>query len=337
MFQASFSVRVSKTAEILGVSPDAVLKVLEEEGLKDDPTSLSVLDSSTTSIDDLVDILRRVNNTTDAPSVVISTLKLKAASSFLKGDGFSERPKSEASTVGTDLPVFKGDVASNNSFVEAMKTLRPIQQWNDRELLEKYAADRDPEIEQELHSRSHGRNFVVLRGKTEDGKELIDVENSLDLLKLARKRVTPSFLPLGADGAVSPIYPILSLNMQDRVMELCPICGDSLFRGYCETCNESFSTEFTGMGDDVRAYVHLIARSGKFNPKSHADRKAVIASASKGLDDLKKTWPSIIQQFEELKLTNSLPKLRIIKSRPETIKDPFFQDGNRSFAGNKSF
>ena len=76
--------------------------------------------------------------------------------------------------------------------------------------------------------------------------------------------------------------------------------------------------------------------SGNFDVNSYSDRKAVFASASKGLEDLKTTWPSLIQKFEELKATNSLPKLRVLSSRPTTIKDPFFMDGNRSF-GQKTY
>jgi hypothetical protein len=329
MFQATFSARVSKVAEILGgVSQEAVLKVLSKEGLKDDQTSLAVLDSPTTTIEDIVGIIKAVDNVVDNPGEnVISNLKLKTAASFLKGEGF-ERPKQVPPvpvSSQTPLPV---------NLVDAMKT-RPIQQWNDRELLEKYDQERDPEIEQELHKRSQGRCFIVLKGKGQDGKDPIDIENSIEILKRARKMVTPSFLPMGSDGAVSPIYPILSLNLQDRIIDICPICGESLFKGYCTKCQISFGgvggIGNVGIGDDERAYMKLVSDSENFNKDAYADRKALYASAVKGLEDLKKTWPSLIQKFEELKMTNSLPKLRVIVSRPSTVKDPFFQDGNRSF------
>jgi hypothetical protein len=325
MSQASFSARISKSAEILGVTPDLVSTVLEDEGLKDDSGSLAVLDASTTTIDDLVKILSNLQ------LIKISMLKFKAAASCLKGEGFEKVP--EAPAIAPSI---------SNNFVDAMKVLRPIQQWNDRELLEKYNQDKDPEVEQELHKRSSGRNFIVLSASSEQGKEVIDIENSLELLKQARKRVTPSFLPIGDQGIVRPIYPILSLNMDDRIVEICPLCNETLFKGYCSHCEISLGSPGTngigsvGIGYEERAYMRLVRESGKFIVDSYADRKALYASATKGLEDLKKTWPSIIKKFEELKMTNSLPKLRIVASRPDTVKDPFFADGNRTF-GNKTY
>ena len=311
MYQATLAVRVESASKVLDVPAEKILAMLKDEGIEDSNAGLLILDSPTTTIEDLVDILA---------TCAAKKLKLKAAASLLKGENL-ERPK----------PVDNIPPTTNN-FIEAMKIMRPIQQWNDKELLEKYNQDKDPEIEQELHKRSSGRNFIVLSSTSEQGKEIIDIENSLELLKQARKRVTPSFLPIGDQGAVRPIYPILSLNIHDRMIELCPICGETLFKGYCQHCQANFAP----ISDDERAYVRLIANSGNFEVKSHADRKAVFASASKGLEDLKATWPSIIQKFEELKATNSLPKLRILISRPTSVKDPFFTDGNRSF-GNKTY
>jgi hypothetical protein len=75
-----------------------------------------------------------------------------------------------------------------------------------------------------------------------------------------------------------------------------------------------------------------MAEAGAFERNSFSDRKAALASASKGLDDLKMTWPSLAQKFDDLKLTNSLPKLKVIENRPSTaVADPFHVAGNRSY------
>jgi hypothetical protein len=307
------SARVSKASEVLGVTPDQIVKALQNEGIEDNPQGLLVLDAPTTTIEDITTILFSVDKGLSG-----KTLKVKAAAGILKDSG-CERPKAEVTNAG-----------SGQTIADALKSVRPIQQWNDRELLEKYVQDRDPEIEQELHNRANSRHFVVLKtGKFEPGKEEIDIENTLDILKMARKKVTPSFLPLEG-GVVSPIYFITELNMADRVVELCPICGASLFKGWCEKCQVTFA----GVGDDERAYVKLIVDTDDIN--SRHDRKDVVTSASKGLEDLKLTWPTLAPKFDELKLTNSLPRLRIINSRPNTISDPFFADGNRTF-GHKTF
>lgn len=318
------SARVVKVSEILGIPEEKILKALDDEGISNDAGGILVLDSPTTTIDDLVCIL-------DNCAQNVKPLKLKAAAALLKDKDSSRVPD----------PVKEQEVSPKGAFemqsvADALKSIRPIQQWNDQELLEKFTQDRDPEIEQELHKRSSGRNFIVLKGNNEPGKEDIDIENSLSLLKVARKRVTPSILPVGDTGAVYPVYPILSLNLHDRMVELCPFCGETLYKGYCEKCNTRFSGENTGIGDDTKAYIHLIARSGKFDANSFSDRKAVMASASKGLDDLRITWPSISQKFDELKMTGDLPKLRFISSRPTSVQDPFFMNGNRS-VGNRSF
>jgi len=306
----ALTARVVKVSAVLSVPEDQIFKALDDEGISNDASGLTVLDSSTTTVDDLVGILSQCASN-------VKPLKMKAAAALLK-----EQDSREAVA-----PAPKAE-----PFTEALKSIRPIQQWNDRELLEKFAQDRDPEIEQELHKRSSGRNFVVLlTGKNEPGKEAVDIENSLELLKVARKRVTPSFLPMGENGVVSPIYPILSLNLNDRMVEICPLCGETLFKGYCQKCNANFA----GIADDERAYVKLVAQSDNY-VGGISDRKAIMASASKGLEDLRLTWPSISPTFDELKITGNLPKLRLISSRPNSVKDPFFMDGNRS-VGNRSF
>ena len=78
------------------------------------------------------------------------------------------------------------------------------------------------------------------------------------------------------------------------------------------------------MGDEERAYVNLISRSSNFKADSYSDKKAVIASATKGLEDLRKTWPGASKQFDELKVTNNLPSLRKVRSLPSVKPaDPF--------------
>jgi hypothetical protein len=217
------------------------------------------------------------------------------------------------------------------TLAEIMKSNRPIEQWSDRELLERFSKEREYEVEQELHKRAKQQNFIVLvpaEKRYEPGKEVIDIETSLELLKAARKRTNPTMLPV--EGKVLPVYKITELNPEDRIVELCPLCGESLYKGYCEKCQQNFSA----IGDDARAYVNLIAATDTFSVDSFSDRKAVVVCAQKGLEDLKGAWPSLVQKFDELKLTNSLPRLRVVLNRP-SVADPYFQDGNRVFGHNK--
>jgi len=314
--------RVVKTSEILSVEQKSIIEDLKIAGIEDSPVGIAILDSETTTIEDLVGVLK-AGCGSDVPF-----LKLKAAVSALKGNSLTKT----TTPPERKYPVIDAD-SQIQTIAEVIKANRPLDQWSDRELLERYVKDREYEVEQLLHRRAKQQNFVVLvpsETKYEPGKEVLDINSCLELLKASRKRVNPSMLPI--DGKILPIYKITELNPEDRIVELCPICGETLYKGYCEKCMSNFS----GLGDDELAYIKLVADSHYFKDDSYSDRKAVINSAKKGLGDLKTTWPGLAQKFDNLKLTNSLPKLRVIMTRPSDVADPFFQNGQRAF-GNKTY
>ena len=286
---------------------------------------MSLLDASTTTEEFLLDELKTKSFTSQQGTIVVSktvpVLKLRAAVSILKGnDPFNKAPEVVSNTE---------PVSAVTAVIDALKEQQPIEQRKDKELLEMYVKDRSIESENELDKRSKHRRFIVLKpGKYEPGKEEIDIDNSLDLLKKSRKMVIPEVVSLEA-GKLRPTYYITSLNLQDRIIEHCPICNSILFNGYCEACD----IDFKSIGIEERAYVRLITEKGSFDKKSYADRKAVLASASKGIEDLKLTWPSIAIRFDELKATDALPKLKFIKPTISEQKvDPFYRsEGNRSY------
>lgn len=313
----SFQDRVLKAAEILSISPSDLMKQFEEYDFKNTPETIQLLEADTTSLEDLMDILKVC---VPSKGMKFNKIRAKAAASILKGGNPFEKEEPITASVSPRI---------DSTIVELIKSGRPIEQWNDRELLEKYAKDRDYEVEQELHKRAKQQHFIVLLpGKDSQNKELIDIDTSLDLLKSARKRTNPSILAK-LDGKIVPVYRITELNPDDRIMELCPICLESLYKGYCEKCNINVSM----IGDEQRAYMALIAKTEKNLGVS--DKKAIVASASKGLEDLKNTWPSLAASFDQMKLIGNLPRLRFIANRPSQA-DPFFQDGNRAF-GNKAY
>jgi hypothetical protein len=309
--------RAEKAAQTLKVESQKLLEVLEDVGITDDPDGFSVLNSPAVTADDLTDIL--------VTHLGAKKLLAKVAASLLKNP--------EGSTVELDkVEVVKPQPNYVSDIASLLKSNRPIEQWDDRALLDEFIKTRSHESELELDKRAKHQKFVVLLpGKFEPGKEQVDVEATLVLLKMARKKTVPSVIPNG--DVFSVVYRVTELNPEDRITEICPICGESLYQGYCEKCQLSFA----GVGDDERAYVRMVADSSTFEKKSLSDRRAIHASATKGLEDLKMTWPSLAQHFDELKLTNSLPRLRVIENRPSTrVSDPFFVNGQRSF-GNRSF
>lgn len=326
--------RVAKAAEILKTDSDKVKQALECLGIEiGDEFSESLIDAETTTEDmireKLLDFLGRSSDPKTAPKPA----RLAAAVAILKGrDPFKKEEEKPADVLTLTTADASSYTASSgvSLVVKHLESLRPIQTLKDRELLEKYVQERDYEVEQELHKRAKGQPFIVLKDgeKKEPGKEVIDVDYSMDLLKAARKgRINPTIAPYG--DKVANVYRITELNLDDRKVELCPVCGETLYKGYCEKCELNFQP----IGKDERAYMRLVVEnSSRFDKGSFADRKALHASAVKGLDDLRSTWPSMGPHFDELKATDSLPKLVLIEGRPSrTIADPFHMSGNRTF------
>jgi len=301
-----------------------------------DEFSEKIIDAETTTEemirDKILDFFGRSVDKAPKPA------RLAAACAILKGrDPFKKdevvTPMPVAGVgLAPNVTVFKPDSTVSSGaelVVKHLEALRPVSQLKDRELLEKYVQERDFDTERELDLRAKGQPFIVLENgsKKEPGKEVIDIAESLELLKRARKgRVNNTIIAYG--DKVANVYRITELNMDDRKTELCPICGAALYKGYCEECELNFQP----VGMDARAYMKLVVDSGKFQKDSYADRKALHVSAMKGLDDLKVTWPSLSKEFDELKETNDLPRLVTIEPRPSRrMADPFHVSGNRSY------
>lgn len=313
---ASSSSVVSEAAKTLGKPVSHLRATLLKIGIKDDEEGYKLLRARTTTEDYLSKVIR--DRFSDAPE-----LKVLAAASILKGNNPFEEEKVEEAPVTVPAPV---DTTAA-IILEAVTANRTPAQMKDRELLEVYAKDRDYEIEQELHKRARFKRFIVLvPGKYEPGKEVIDIEKSLDILKKARRMEIPQMASF--DGKILQVLRITELNPEDRKTELCPICEKPLFQGYCQDCG----LDFSGIGIDERSYVNLVKENGSFDRESFSDRKAVHASASKGIEDLKITWPVIAPIYDDLKISNNLPRLVIMKPvMSEKKMDPFHAEGNRSY------
>lgn len=319
----SIAARFSKAAEALKLqeSEVPVLKeMLSKVGIEEDDTGLKYLNSRVITSEDLVEIISGTFSERGKFCV-------KAAASYLKGvDPFDT---STLQVTKLDAPVTPNPTV--DALVQIIQASKPVGQMTDPELLALWDKDRSEHSENELNRRAKGQPFIILKSGTNiPGREEIDVEYTLEMLKSARKRNNPKIVPY-RDNTFASVYKISELNLNDRIIEICPICGEVLWRGYCEKCNSNFA----GIGNDERAYVRLIAESGNFQTSSVSDRKAVLTSAAKGIEDLKITWPSMFKKFEELKLTGDLPKLRMIANRPAQvpvdIQDPFHVSGKRQY------
>lgn len=330
----SLSDRVAKSAEILKTDSEKVKQALECLGIDvGDEFSEKLIDAETTTEDmireKLFDFLGRSSDPKTAPKPA----RVAAAVAILKGRDPFSKPEEKALEQSNNPVLINSsstDLTGLDKLTVALLQSRPVSQLKDRELLEKYVQERDLEQERELDHRARSQPFIILKDgeKKEPGKEPIDIDASLDLLKRARKgKVNNTIVPYG--DKVANVYRVTELNMDDRKVELCPICGEPLYKGYCEKCEMNFQT----IGKDERAYMRLIVeQSGRFQKNSFADRKALHASAVKGIDDLRSTWPSMSKLFDDLSATNDLPRLILIENRPSRrIADPFNVAGNRSY------
>jgi hypothetical protein len=322
---STIELRLQEAAKILKTSETELLTFLHAElGFVADDEGLQLLDAETTTEKVITDIL---GSTYPKLSALAAGAILKGRDPFKKSQ--PNNPVINNVTITSNEATQRSDEFSgsiiSNQFVELVKALKPVQQWDDKALLENFIATRSEESEIELDRRAKHQKFVVLKNpatknlkRYEPGQEEIDIETTLKLLKDSRKRTTPGIIPI--QGGFAIVYHITALSILDRLIEICPICGETLYEGYCEKCQINFAN----VGEDERSYVHLISESGKFRKDSLSDRNAILASAIKGIDDLKTTWPSLIQKFDELKLTGNLPKLKIIETRPSSKPaDPF--------------
>lgn len=308
--------RVNRVQQIIPLdeqeSKPGWLSILEDIfGVTDDEEGISLLNAYTTTEEFLYNELLLCDRTKDKPK-----LKLKAIATVLKGfDPFNKEPDKK------DIKEENADEGANMKISDHILALKSPKQMKDRELLVLFDKDNEYEIEQELIKRSSGQAFVVLKEDSTEEDIKIDIEASLELLKLSRKRTNPTIIPHPTDpGKVVQVYHIGQLHMEENIIELCPFCDEVMFKGYCQECNCNFS----GIAEKERAYMRLVSEHDNFNTESFSDRRALMVSGQKGLEDLRKTWPSVSIKFRELDMLNDLPKLRKIRKLPSArVADPF--------------
>lgn len=308
---SAFLSRVIEASRILKVTESEILEALQEEGIEDNDEGLMLLDAETTSEGYLEG---RINATLESPKYnrEIPPLKLKAAAAILKGKNPFAKPET--------APKAEPEGTLTSAIVDALKAQRPIEQLKDKELLELFQEDRDEKIAQELNRRANSLPFIVLTtGKTSEGQEKINIEATADLLKRARKGAAQQNIVI--EGGSVPVYKISELDPESLVNEVCPICEErDLYRGYCDKCNMLF----TGLSDDVRKFMILVARSSGFSRKTASDRKSLYETARNGLEALMSEWPAVTKEFKRLQAIDELPKLRRARSTPSVLKDPFY-------------
>lgn len=198
------------------------------------------------------------------------------------------------------------EVSSLSSLIQ---TIKPVGQWTDLELLEKYGKDCPSEIEDILRRRCKERHCIIF---FEDGS--VDVENSLYMFRKARFQETPSTIMI--KDQMRQVYKVGEFPLD--VLFECPIHKNVLLvDGYCEECGVTFDTQ----NSEKLALLRLIREGTTTDP---------IIYKSMDFGQLSKEFPKIMIKFRELKDEDKLPSL---KRRVSRVKDgdPFRVSSHRTY------
>lgn len=288
-----FNSRIESALKILKIEKDKLQKILFEMGIDEPEVGIYILDAPTTTFEDFEVAIASFNKICDEDSIVsIALPRLKLAWSTL------QPAKQEVK-----IPVGASDLSA------LTKTLRPIGQWSDFELLEGYGKECSIEIEEQLKRRSKGRNCIVFY---DDGS--VDTENSLYMIRKARYQETPSTFEF--QGTMKQLFKIGDFPLE--VFYECPLHSNVLLiDGYCEECGITHDTKNTKR----LALLRLIADGTSDSARSYRELP---------FEQLSKEFPKIFLKFKELESEDKLPSLkrRISKSRDS---DPFRTVQHKSY------
>jgi len=259
-----------------------LLKILERMGIDDSEFGLQTLEADTTTFEDFksaVDWVIEDSYSIPIPSIPIPRLKL--AWNILKPS-----KKEEPSQVNNVIQQFN----------------KPVGQWSDLEVLEAYNKDCPIVIEEELKKRSKD-NFCIIF----NDDETVDVENSLYLLRKAKRQITPSTFSIR--GEIKKVYRISEFPMS--AFYECPIHKDVLLMdGYCEEC----ATKWDMTDTDRITFLRLIT---EMEPSSDYRSYKKLS-----FEELKEEFPKVFLKFKELKELDHLPNMKRELSSSEK-GDPF--------------
>jgi hypothetical protein len=289
--------RVAKAAEAMKVTEGAVWSMLGKIGIeRDDVDALSIIEADTTDFRRMLQLLGN-----DLVPEGVKPARLELGFAILKGPG-AAKPKAD-------------DVAS--VLREHVAQLRPVSQYKDRELVERYGPDATTDVVDELRKRSSDRPFVVFQ----EGSESVDVDNSVLMLRIARQQETKSSHVLTTPEGNKAVRLYRVGEFPSFWVEESPIHPDIiLVDGYCEKCGDTWKE--ISMFDRI---IVRIAKDAGFVGSSKADVAALIERVrTEGAKHLLKI-PGVKLRYDELVKEDDLPLLRRkIGASRSGAKDPLF-------------
>lgn len=205
----------------------------------------------------------------------------------------------------TNLKKTNGGANTNDKLAEAIegmaKANRPIEDWSDRELLERYDEE-SPKIWKELSERAHGRHCIVYLDSSESE---VDVKTSLELLKLARKQSTPE--KWRVNGKLRMVKRPGTFLV--RLLDESPFCPRvALVNEYCPISD----TNWIGICKRTRIITRLHVHDVENAALSKREMKAICKDALKlNTLEFEEEYSEAALLYEELEKQDKLPKLKI--------------------------
>lgn len=180
---------------------------------------------------------------------------------------------------------------------QLIKSNRPKNIWSDEELLNSID---DPESEKILRSRTHGRHCIVYNS---DGS--INKTISLILINGAKKQITPDTYLI--DGTLVKVRRVG--DVPEELLSESPFSPNTaLFMNVC-----SFShTTWSDVSDEVKILCRLQACHVENGKLSKTELRSINHDAlTMSLQDFRKKYMEASLMYDDLKLKDNLPKLKI--------------------------
>ena len=290
-FNSNLKIAAKKISSYCKDEKDAevvIKSALEEMGIDDSEDGLDTLYSDYVEFSDF-------NEAMNASGRKIPKPRLKLVWGILKDNKEKEKES-------------KPEEPTNNG----LWVQKPVGQWGDYELLEKYEKNGENDVIKELAKRTNGKRCIIL-DKT---KQKANVEASIFLVREARQHIeVPRTYKVGDE--IVNVYKVG--EFPEEFYYECPIHSRTLLvNGYCDNCGLDYNVDEY----EKNVFLRLISKNTQIND--------MLPYIDLTLEQLKKKFPKICLIYKDLEEDENLPTL---KRKPFNVKknDPFREDQNREF------
>jgi len=186
-----------------------------------------------------------------------------------------------------------------------MVQIHTVGQMSTKELIEQYGPDCSSEIESEILKRSKGRNVIVF----DVSSKKMNIKHSLKFMKEAKHHVTPSEW-VDDTGEIWSVFPVgYWPNVE---YDICPVTEEVLTDGYCASLGVSWSA----VDDDCRKFIAVMKLKG-IRLDIMSVNQVIDLAKEKGLDGLKKRFPTVTIEYLRLLDEGRLPPIDVNSKKIE--------------------